>query len=123
MSWRKRLILWTGPGLLGGITFGDWLALLRDNHFAVDPAYWWRAAVITMRSMSNSLGRWREEACYAENSRDIPVEPPLFILGIWRSGTTHLQNLFALDSRFASPNWFQVSFPHRSCAQKGSCRD
>ena len=116
MSWRKRLMLWTGPGLLGGITFGDWFALLRDNHFAVDPAYWWRAAVITMWSMRNSYGRWREEACHHENFRDVPVEPPLFILGIWRSGTTHLQNLFVrprlsfrlteLVSSFLSPYVF-----------------
>ena len=105
-------MLWTGPGLLGGITFGDWFALLRDNYFAVDSAYWWRAAVITMWSMRNSYDRWREEASRDENIRDVSVEPPLFILGIWRSGTTHLQNLFALDPRFATPNWFQVSYPH-----------
>jgi hypothetical protein len=119
MSWRKRLLLRTGPGLLGGITFGDWLALLRDNHFAVDPPYWWRASVITMRSIINSYGRWREEASHNERVEKVSVEPPLFILGIWRSGTTHLQNLFALDSRFASPNWFQVSYPHTFLRSEG----
>jgi hypothetical protein len=62
--------------------------------------------------MRNSYDRWREEVSYDENVRDVSVEPPLFILGIWRSGTTHLQNLFALDPRFATPNWFQVSYPH-----------
>jgi hypothetical protein len=56
MSWRKQLTLWTGPGLLGGITFGDWLAMLRHNRFAVDLPYWWRAAVITMWSVRNSFG-------------------------------------------------------------------
>src|SRR5262245_12738714 len=101
MSWRERLALWTGPGLLGGITLGDWLTLLRDNRFAVDPAYWWRAGVITLWSIRNSLGRWREEACHGKEICGVRVEPPLFIVGIWRSGTTHLQNLLALDSRFA----------------------
>ncbi len=40
------------------------------------------------------------------------VAPPIFVLGIWRSGTTHLQNLFAVDDRFGFPNLYQVSYPH-----------
>jgi hypothetical protein len=36
----------------------------------------------------------------------------LFILGIWRSGTTHLHNLFAQDDRFAYPTFYQVLYPH-----------
>jgi hypothetical protein len=119
MAWRKRLALWTGPGLLGGITFGNWLALLRDNRFAVDPAYWWRAAIITMWSVANSFGRWREEAQYRAHLENVQLEPPLFILGIWRSGTTHLHNLLALDPRFATPNWYEVSFPYTFLRSEG----
>ena len=40
------------------------------------------------------------------------VEAPLFILGHYRSGTTHLHNLLALDPQFASPTFFQVLTPH-----------
>jgi hypothetical protein len=116
MSWRKRLMLWSGPGFLGGITFGDWIALLRENHFAVEPAFWYRAAVITAMSLGNSLGRWRERARYDEKVRGMSIEPPLFILGVWRSGTTHLHNLFSLDPRLASPSWFEVSYAH-ACLQ------
>ena len=61
MSWRKRFLLWFGPSTLGGITFGDWLALLRENRFAVDPSYWLRATTITLCSLGNSLDRRREE--------------------------------------------------------------
>jgi hypothetical protein len=39
------------------------------------------------------------------------VAPPLFILGVWRSGTTHLHNLLAQDDRFAFPNFYQVMYP------------
>ena len=112
MSWREKVLLWTGPGLFAGITFGDWMALLRENRFAIDPAYWWRAAVITLGSLGNSLIRRREEAAYGQRIAATEVEPPLFVLGIWRSGTTHLQNLLAVDRRFATPNWYQVSYPH-----------
>jgi hypothetical protein len=59
MSCCERVLLWSGPGLLAGITFGDWLAMLRENRLAIDPPYWWRAAVITLGSLGNSLiRRW-----------------------------------------------------------------
>jgi hypothetical protein len=41
------------------------------------------------------------------------TEPPLFVLGHWRTGTTHLHNLLAQDSvRFAYANTYQVVNPH-----------
>ena len=40
------------------------------------------------------------------------VQAPLFILGHYRSGTTHLHNLLALDPQFAAPTFFQVLNPH-----------
>jgi hypothetical protein len=101
-----------GPGILGGITTGDWLALLRDNRFAVEPPYWWRAAAITVASLGNSLAGCLEERAFGDAIAAAVVEPPLFVLGIWRSGTTHLQNLLAVDGRLATPNWYQVSYPH-----------
>jgi len=119
MSWRKRMFLWTGPGLHRGVTLRDWLALLRENHFAVDPSCWWRAAVITFLSAGNSFGRWREERLYRDQLENVAVEPPIFLLGIWRSGTTHLQNLLARDPRFAFPNWFQVTYPHQFLHAEG----
>jgi hypothetical protein len=112
MSWRETFLVWLGPGILGGVTFGDWLALLAENRFAVDPRYWLRAASITACSLGNSVVRWREEARYRTAIAATSVAPPVFVLGIWRSGTTHLQNLFAVDDRFAFPNVYQVTYPH-----------
>ena len=112
MSWRKRFLLWFGPSILGGITFGDWIRLLRENRFDIHPSYWLRAAIITASSLGNSLDRRREEATYGRAIRDAIADPPVFVLGIWRSGTTHLQNLLAVDERFAFPNWYQVAYPH-----------
>jgi hypothetical protein len=42
----------------------------------------------------------------------LAVAPPLFVLGHWRSGTTHLHYLLGLDDRFACPGLYQVHFPH-----------
>jgi hypothetical protein len=55
MSWREAFLVRFGPGGLSGITLGRWLRVLRENHFAVDLAYWGRAAVITLTSIPNTL--------------------------------------------------------------------
>ncbi|MEO2017375.1 MAG: sulfotransferase [Fuerstiella sp.] len=39
------------------------------------------------------------------------VEPPLFVLGFWRSGTTLLQNLLSHDPQFAHLGLYQALFP------------
>ncbi|MGQ9687480.1 MAG: sulfotransferase family protein [Desulfobaccales bacterium] len=40
------------------------------------------------------------------------VAPPIFILGYWRSGTTHLHNLLSHDPGFTCPTAYQAMFPH-----------
>jgi hypothetical protein len=112
MDWRETFLLSFGPGIFAGVTFGDWLALLKENHFSVDPRYWLRASIITLGSLSNSLIRRREEAAFGQKIAATELAPPIFILGIWRSGTTHLHNLFGVDDRFSFPNVYQVCFPH-----------
>jgi hypothetical protein len=39
-------------------------------------------------------------------------EPPVFIIGYWRSGTTLLHNLLCLDDRAGYTTTFQTVFPH-----------
>jgi hypothetical protein len=111
-SWRERLLMTLAPGLFPGVSIGDWLWLLKDNGFAVAPRYWLRAASITLNSLYNSPLRWYEELLHGAKFRSLNVPPLLFVLGHWRSGTTHLHNLLAVDERFAYPNLYQVSCPH-----------
>lgn len=102
-----------GNNYLAGITAGDWFRLLRDNRFAVDPEYWHRAAFVTAVSCMNSYFRRKEERMFHEKVSATPISPPLFVLGHWRSGTTHLHNLLAQDSgQFAYANTYQVVNPH-----------
>jgi omega-hydroxy-beta-dihydromenaquinone-9 sulfotransferase len=111
MSWREALVTNLGAGGLAGITFGQWLRVLRDNEFAVDWPYWGRAAIITLGSVPNSILAAWENWFHRQKISQTKIEPPIFILGIWRSGTTLLHNLLAQDDRFAYPNTYQVSFP------------
>jgi len=97
---------------LAGITAGAWWRLLRENGFAVSPAYWHRAAFISVTSLFNAWYARRERRQFGALVAAARVHPePLFILGHWRSGTTHLHNLLALDERFAFANTYQVVNP------------
>jgi hypothetical protein len=112
MAWRERVLQTIGPGILAGVTSGDWVRLLRENRFAIDPPYWLRAQAITAQSLVNAAVRRHEERTYLPQVMAMDVPPPLFILGHWRSGTTHLHHLLAADRRFAFPNVYETSFPH-----------
>jgi hypothetical protein len=42
---------------------------------------------------------------------DVDLEPPVIVVGLPRSGTTHLVNLLATDRRFRSMPWWEVQSP------------
>lgn len=111
-TWRERFLILCGPGVLAGVTLGDWLSLLRDNSFSVDSPHWLRATAITFAATMNSAFRWFEEYWFGTRWKDVTVSPPVFVLGHWRSGTTHLHYLLSLDDRFAYPKFYEVHFPH-----------
>ena len=112
MSWQQRFLETFGTGGLGGMSMGTWLRCVADNQFSIDPPYWLRAGVTTLSCLQNSLYRRIEDRRYGEQLSQTEIKPPLFILGLWRSGTTHLHNLLAQDERFAFPNTYQVFYPH-----------
>ena len=111
MPWRDTFNDVVGTGLFGGATFGDWLRFLSANRFVVHPRFLPRALGITGVSLSNSVSRWIEEWRYGRAYREQRIKEPLFILGHWRSGTTHLHNLLSRDDRLGFPNLYQVMCP------------
>ena len=98
---------------LAGITAGAWWKLLRENRFAIDSAYWHRAAFITLASCLNSLYARRESRRYDRQIEQVQItDPPLFVIGHWRSGTTLLHYLLAQDDRlFTFANTYEVVNP------------
>ena len=100
-----------GPGWFAGINAGDWLRLLVRERFSISPAYWPRAAFVSGLSVVTSAFQTVEDLMYKRRLRDISIQPPLFVLGHMRSGTTHLHNLLSLDHRFGHPTMFEVNFP------------
>ncbi|MGQ9687479.1 MAG: sulfotransferase family protein [Desulfobaccales bacterium] len=87
--------------------------VLRRQGLRVHWRYLPRLAFLSALAAWNSYLGLFEKACNREKitSADL-VAPPIFILGFWRSGTTHLHNLLSLDPGFTCPNAYQVMFPH-----------
>jgi omega-hydroxy-beta-dihydromenaquinone-9 sulfotransferase len=97
---------------LEGMTFSDWWSTLRRQRFAIDPPHWPRALAQTLVSVANSVSARLERRRFGRRIEEAVVQAPLFILGHYRGGTTHLHNLLALDPQFAAPTFFQVLNPH-----------
>jgi hypothetical protein len=93
------------------MTFPTWVRLLVDNRFLVHPFYWPRALILTVTSLFSSIGAALDLILFGWMIRRVRVKPPLIILGHFRSGTTHLHNLLALDPSFAYPTLYQTLNP------------
>lgn len=77
-----------------------WKRLKQENH--IDRIYRFRARRIERMSGLFTFGYWLQDTIYSEKIHNIDLEqhPPVFILGLWRSGTTHLHYAMARDPQF-----------------------
>ena len=60
-----------------------------------------------------------QDAVFRDALKDVEIRRPIFILGHWRSGTTLLHELLALDDHFISPTTFQCFNPQRFLLTSG----
>jgi hypothetical protein len=94
------------------MTLGQWCALLAEHGFRISPRYLPRGLFVTACTPLQSLAKVWEESRFRSQWEQVQLPAPLFILGHWRSGTTFLHQLLALDPRFHSPTMEEVLFPH-----------
>jgi len=87
-----------------------WLAQLWKARFRVDPSYIPRTIAILVSATTTFIVTLPERLLAPLLLRGRPLDP-VFIVGVHRSGTTHLQNLLALDPQFACARTFQVINP------------
>lgn len=97
--------------LLGLAPLDLWLAKLWQARFRVGLKYLPRLAVTLIASGANTILCLPERLLAPLLLRHI-VPDPVFIVGVHRSGTTHLHNLLSLDGRFCTPRNYQVFNPH-----------
>jgi hypothetical protein len=76
-----------------------WKQLKRENK--IDKIYRLRALRIQFHSWLFATGFMVQRLLFSRKVRKISFEdhPPVFILGLWRTGTTHLHYLMAQDTR------------------------
>jgi hypothetical protein len=101
------------PRIWEGCDFFAWLRLLVRNRFAVHWSCWYIAVIITCVSIFHTLLRWLEEAIFGRRIRRTQItQPPIFILGHWRTGTTLLHELLVLDPRHGYPTTYECLEPN-----------
>lgn len=112
MGPREVLKRWSTDQLITGIETQDWVRVLRENNWRVSPTYLHRLAWISGWSLPSTLLGRVEDARFGRQLASQDISPsPIFVLGHWRSGTTHLHNLLGRAPGHTYPTVYQVVFP------------
>ena len=99
-----------------------WLKLKKENKIA--PSKKKMARKITLFVILFAPFRWVQTILIAARVKRISFEnnPPVFVIGHWRSGTTHLHYLLSQDKRFVYLDSFQAFFFRVAFVSKGIMR-
>ncbi len=109
MAQQQRARIFEHPLAFG--SFRVWLKLLYDNR-GVDRKFIPRALIVTLSTLATSPLRIYESLRYGRAVRRTAIHPsPIFIVGHWRSGTTHLHNLLSQDANLGYVSTFQAFAP------------
>ncbi len=104
--------------LLAGIKANRLLAMIsRNKGFSVK--YIFRVLFLLNAGIWSAIfSKVQNKKYRSELSTEFKFEPPLFIIGNWRTGTTFLHQLFSLDKQFCTPTVFQVANPDHFLVSK-----
>jgi hypothetical protein len=118
-----RKIPWHEGRIWHGMTCGAWCRLLVRNRLAISPSRLPLAATITACTMLNSvLGAW-QRLRYGRRIATTAIDhPPTFIIGHWRTGTTMLHELLALDPANRCPTTYESLVPGHFLVSERSLR-
>jgi len=84
--------------------------LVRSNR--IPPSMWPRLTAFFGSALARAPLSLAERAWISVRADPLEtMQPPVFILGHWRSGTTHLFNLMSRDPRFAWPDPITTGLP------------
>ena len=85
-----------------------WFSLLRNNKF--DKKYWHKFVLISIISVLIYPLQWIQGFLYKKKIRNVNLKdnPPVFVLGHWRSGTTHLHYILHEDPQFGTLSNYQA---------------
>jgi hypothetical protein len=109
---RQKDRVWA-PHMWDGCNFGAWMRLLLHNRFRVGWRHLWIPPIITAASVAHTALRWVQNVVYGRRIRRTQLKgPPIFVLGHWRTGTSFLHELLALDPRHTFPTYYECFEPN-----------
>ncbi|NJL15726.1 MAG: sulfotransferase [Microscillaceae bacterium] len=107
---RKRDFKLHNLSTLAGASLRVFLGALPQGRIA--PRYYLNILLTGLIVLLATPFRWYEYWVYRGRLRRFKmIEPPLFVLGHWRSGTTFLHNVLCQDPRSGYLTTYQSLFP------------
>lgn len=101
------------PRFWDGMDLSAWWRLLVRNRFRVAPQRIPMAMIVTViAAMNSALAALQAVLLGRKIARTELAEHPIFIIGHWRSGTTLLHELLALDPRHTYPDTYACFAPN-----------
>ena len=101
------------PRFWYGMRAGDYLGLLYRNRFQIHPVRWPMALILGPATAVNSALSRLQRLFYEQAIQDTEIsQPPVFIVGHWRSGTTFMHELLIRDPQFGFPTTYECFAPH-----------
>ena len=110
-----------GPGFWTNLRYQlTFSSFIRPGNFVrlahclpeMSPRYWPRAALIGIIGLLALPLRRAETMVFGRRIAAARIDhPPIFIIGHWRSGTTHLHNLFSQDPALGWVSMYQAIAP------------
>ncbi len=111
---------WSTDQLITGIETTEWIKLLRGIGYKVSPEYLHRAAWVSAWSLPTTVLGRLEDARFGRRLASLNMPAPIFVLGHWRSGTTHLHNLLGRVPEHTYSTVYQVVFPTAFLSTEGT---
>ncbi len=101
------------PKIWMGFSLSDWLLVLWESKFRIGLSSIHSFIFITISSIIRLLLSWIEYWVYQRQLSNTRIElAPVFIIGHWRSGTTLLHELMAMDKQFSYADTYQCFSPN-----------
>ncbi len=109
----KHPLAWYMPRFWHGMRLSTWTRELARNRLAISPSRIPMACAITSFTAFNSILAGLERVMYGRQIDAVKLkDPPLFILGHWRAGTTFLHELLIRDPAHTYFTTYQCFTPH-----------
>jgi len=104
---------WNQAAIWMGCDLPALARMMRHYRWRVDAAFWFEALIDLTFASGNSLLRLVQTASSNHRVRRIALpDDPVFIIGHWRTGTTLLHELLALDPPNRCPTTYECLLPH-----------